>query len=232
MVPEPRENTTTCPCGPNTSPQQPPTAAPPEPPRSTCTRKHPTAPTASTRTCSPARCSPSAPRFPTPRSASPPGHGCFPASTNASRPSARGTSFPTTPRSTGTKPVRTASPSSCASAASASKPASSPAPTQPNGSNARRCARKCNASSPKSPTPPPAAHPPPLTHSCGGLGATPAPVLLHGESAGAWPVLKIAVQRGLDTRIGLEDTLQLPDGTIASDNAELVTAAERLRLSA
>ena len=65
-----------------------------------------------------------------------------------------------------------------------------------------------------------------------GLGATPAPVLLHGESAAAWPVLKLAVQRGLDTRIGLEDTLQLPDGTIASDNAELVAAAERLRQSA
>lgn len=65
-----------------------------------------------------------------------------------------------------------------------------------------------------------------------GLGATPAPVLLHGESAGAWPVLKLAVQRGLDIRIGLEDTLQLPDGTIAADNAELVTAAERLRQSA
>lgn len=64
------------------------------------------------------------------------------------------------------------------------------------------------------------------------LGATPAPVLLHGESAGAWPVLKLAVQRGLDTRIGLEDTLQLPDGTIASDNAELVAAAERFRQSA
>lgn len=61
------------------------------------------------------------------------------------------------------------------------------------------------------------------------LGTTPAPVLLHGESAGAWPVLRIAVQRGFDARIGLEDTLQLPDGTIASDNAELVTAAEHLR---
>lgn len=65
-----------------------------------------------------------------------------------------------------------------------------------------------------------------------GLGAAPAPVLLHGEATGAWPVLKLAVQRGLETRIGLEDTLQLPDGTIASDNAELVAAAERLRQSA
>jgi uncharacterized protein (DUF849 family) len=52
-----------------------------------------------------------------------------------------------------------------------------------------------------------------------------APILLHGQAAGAWPVLTLALQRRLDTRIGLEDTLQLPDGQIASDNAELVTAA-------
>ncbi len=52
-----------------------------------------------------------------------------------------------------------------------------------------------------------------------------APVLLHGRSAGAWPVLDLAAQRHLDTRIGLEDTLLLPDGEIANDNAELVTAA-------
>ena len=56
-----------------------------------------------------------------------------------------------------------------------------------------------------------------------------APILLHGEAAGAWPVLTLAAQRGLDTRIGLEDVLQLPDGDIAHDNAALVAAArERL----
>ncbi len=52
-----------------------------------------------------------------------------------------------------------------------------------------------------------------------------APVLLHGQAAGTWPVLALAGRRGLDTRIGLEDTLQLPDGTIADDNAALVAAA-------
>ncbi len=51
------------------------------------------------------------------------------------------------------------------------------------------------------------------------------PVLLHGQAAGAWPVFDLATRRGLDTRIGLEDTLQLPDGQIAADTAELVTAA-------
>lgn len=54
------------------------------------------------------------------------------------------------------------------------------------------------------------------------------PVLLHGEDGGAWPVLRLAVARGLDTRIGIEDTLLLPDGTPAADNAELVAAAAAL----
>lgn len=51
------------------------------------------------------------------------------------------------------------------------------------------------------------------------------PVLMHGEGRSAWPVLKEAVRRGLDVRIGLEDVLQLPDGQPAADNAELVAAA-------
>lgn len=40
-----------------------------------------------------------------------------------------------------------------------------------------------------------------------------------------WPVLAEAVRRGLDARIGLEDTLHLPDGSPAADNAALVAAA-------
>jgi uncharacterized protein (DUF849 family) len=51
------------------------------------------------------------------------------------------------------------------------------------------------------------------------------PVLLHGEDEATWPVLRLAVERGLDTRIGLEDVLVLPDGSPAPDNAALVTAA-------
>ena len=38
----------------------------------------------------------------------------------------------------------------------------------------------------------------------------------------------IAVNRRLDTRIGLEDTLELPDGSRAADNAMLVAAAVAL----
>jgi uncharacterized protein (DUF849 family) len=49
------------------------------------------------------------------------------------------------------------------------------------------------------------------------------PVLLHGEDAGAWPVLRLAGRLGLATRVGLEDTLVLPDGQRAGSNAQLVT---------
>jgi uncharacterized protein (DUF849 family) len=48
------------------------------------------------------------------------------------------------------------------------------------------------------------------------------PVLLHGEDGGAWPVLRLAGRLGLATRIGLEDTLRLPDGRRAVSNAQLV----------
>ncbi|WP_181412186.1 3-keto-5-aminohexanoate cleavage protein [Streptomyces griseorubiginosus] len=48
------------------------------------------------------------------------------------------------------------------------------------------------------------------------------PVLLHGEDAGAWPVLRLAGRLGLATRVGLEDTLILPDGQRAVSNAQLV----------
>ncbi|MEU1275404.1 3-keto-5-aminohexanoate cleavage protein [Streptomyces sp. NPDC005799] len=56
-----------------------------------------------------------------------------------------------------------------------------------------------------------------------GLGlACGRPVLLHGEDGGAWPVLRLAGRLGLPTRIGLEDTLLLPDGERALSNAQLV----------
>ncbi|WP_031486973.1 3-keto-5-aminohexanoate cleavage protein [Streptomyces bicolor] len=48
------------------------------------------------------------------------------------------------------------------------------------------------------------------------------PVLLHGQDGGAWPVLRLAGRLGLATRIGLEDTLVLPDGEGALSNAQLV----------
>jgi len=54
------------------------------------------------------------------------------------------------------------------------------------------------------------------------------PILLHGEGSSCWPALKEAARLGLDTRIGLEDTLELPDGSRAPDNATLVTVAREL----
>jgi uncharacterized protein (DUF849 family) len=54
------------------------------------------------------------------------------------------------------------------------------------------------------------------------------PVLLHGEDAGAWPVLVYAARLELDTRMGLEDVLSLPDGRPAAGNAELLRQAIRV----
>lgn len=58
-----------------------------------------------------------------------------------------------------------------------------------------------------------------------------APRLIHGEEDACWPVLRHARANGRDTRIGLEDTLVLPDGTPASSNADLVAAAAGIEAS-
>jgi uncharacterized protein (DUF849 family) len=55
-----------------------------------------------------------------------------------------------------------------------------------------------------------------------------APQLQHGVGSAAWPVLVRAIDAGRDSRIGLEDTVRLPDGRTPSGNAELVAAAVRL----
>jgi uncharacterized protein (DUF849 family) len=57
---------------------------------------------------------------------------------------------------------------------------------------------------------------------------SPAPVLLHGLDESCWPLLEHAGEVGVQTRIGMEDTLRLPDGSIAPDNAALVAAAVEL----
>lgn len=57
---------------------------------------------------------------------------------------------------------------------------------------------------------------------------SPAPILLHGLDESCWPLLEHAGACGLQTRIGLEDTLTLPDGSTAPDNGALVAAAVRL----
>jgi uncharacterized protein (DUF849 family) len=57
---------------------------------------------------------------------------------------------------------------------------------------------------------------------------SPAPVLLHGLDESCWPLLEHAGVRGVQTRIGMEDTLRLPDGSTAPDNAALMAAAVQL----
>lgn len=49
-----------------------------------------------------------------------------------------------------------------------------------------------------------------------------APVLLHGENESCWLLISRAGALGLPARIGLEDTLERPDGTPAAGNADLV----------
>jgi uncharacterized protein (DUF849 family) len=53
------------------------------------------------------------------------------------------------------------------------------------------------------------------------------PRLLHGYEASTWPILRAAITRGYDVRIGLEDTYRLPDGGAATDNAQLVALAKQ-----
>jgi uncharacterized protein (DUF849 family) len=60
-----------------------------------------------------------------------------------------------------------------------------------------------------------------------GLGLA-APRLQHGDGDAAWVLLSDAIRRGLDTRIGLEDTLREPDGAPTTGNVALVRSARRL----
>jgi uncharacterized protein (DUF849 family) len=55
------------------------------------------------------------------------------------------------------------------------------------------------------------------------------PRLQHADGAVTWAVLEDAFRRGIDTRIGLEDTLLNPDGSPTSGNAELVRHAAAIQ---
>jgi uncharacterized protein (DUF849 family) len=52
-----------------------------------------------------------------------------------------------------------------------------------------------------------------------------APRLHHGMGHETWAVMAAALRRGHDIRVGLEDVLELPDGTPAPGNEALVRAA-------
>lgn len=55
-----------------------------------------------------------------------------------------------------------------------------------------------------------------------------APRLQHGDGAATWVLLRDAIRRGIDTRIGLEDTVAGPDGARTDGNEALVRAAREL----
>jgi uncharacterized protein (DUF849 family) len=55
-----------------------------------------------------------------------------------------------------------------------------------------------------------------------------APRLHHGDRGATWPVLRAALRLGRDIRVGLEDTVVLEDGRLASGNRELVQAAAQM----
>ena len=57
------------------------------------------------------------------------------------------------------------------------------------------------------------------------------PRLIHGTDGAAWVLLERAIRDGHVSRIGLEDTLMLPNGQPAADNADLVRAAKVLEES-
>jgi uncharacterized protein (DUF849 family) len=59
------------------------------------------------------------------------------------------------------------------------------------------------------------------------LGLT-APRLQHGDGEATWTLIADAVRRGVDTRVGLEDTLHGPDGASTAGNEALVRAARAL----
>jgi uncharacterized protein (DUF849 family) len=55
------------------------------------------------------------------------------------------------------------------------------------------------------------------------------PRLHHGYLDCTWPVIDAAIERDIDVRIGFEDTFNLPDGSRAARNAELVAEVARRR---
>ena len=56
--------------------------------------------------------------------------------------------------------------------------------------------------------------------------------LWHGDGERTWEVIAAGAASGVDVRVGLEDVLMLPDGSVAADNAALVAAAVELTAGA
>jgi uncharacterized protein (DUF849 family) len=54
------------------------------------------------------------------------------------------------------------------------------------------------------------------------------PILLHGFDRTMWPLYRKSRVLGLDARLGFEDGLELPDGSIAADNPAIIAAAMKV----
>lgn len=54
------------------------------------------------------------------------------------------------------------------------------------------------------------------------------PILLHGFDETMWPLYRRSLALGLDARLGLEDGVLLPDGSLAADNRDIIAAAREL----
>jgi len=54
------------------------------------------------------------------------------------------------------------------------------------------------------------------------------PRLVHGTDEAVWSLLEQAMRGGHVSRIGLEDTLLLPTGELATDNEALMRTAKAL----
>jgi uncharacterized protein (DUF849 family) len=65
-------------------------------------------------------------------------------------------------------------------------------------------------------------------HAALDAAGIPGPRVQHGYGPPTWEVIRRAKALGHGWRIGLEDTLVLPDGTAAQSNAHLVTVAVEL----
>jgi uncharacterized protein (DUF849 family) len=56
--------------------------------------------------------------------------------------------------------------------------------------------------------------------------------LQHTNGGVTWVVIADAIRRGLDFRVGLEDTIYDPNGERTTGNAALIRAASRMRAEA
>ncbi|WP_119392062.1 3-keto-5-aminohexanoate cleavage protein [Taklimakanibacter lacteus] len=50
------------------------------------------------------------------------------------------------------------------------------------------------------------------------------PILLHGFDETMWPLYHRSLELGVDARLGLEDGVTLPDGSLAADNSDIIRA--------